>query len=73
MIMRDVKRRDVGIHFLDVMGWRRDQLTAGISRGAVALRLSRNIICNEPRILAAAQRKNPPRIAAGGFQTKKLL
>jgi hypothetical protein len=30
------------------------------------------MICNEPRSLAAAQRKNPPRMAAGGFQAKQI-
>jgi hypothetical protein len=72
MIMRRVKRREVEIHFLDVLGWHRDRQTAGVSRGAVALRLSRDMTCNEPRSLAAAQRKNPPRMAAGGFQAKQI-
>jgi hypothetical protein len=72
MIMRDVKRRDVGIHFLDVLGWHRDQRTADVLRVAVVLRLSRYMTCNEPRSLAAAQRKNPPRMAAGGFQAKQI-
>src|SRR5882757_3671789 len=30
------------------------------------------MICNEPRSLAAAQRKNPPRMDAGGFQAKQI-
>jgi hypothetical protein len=54
------------------MGWRRDRRTADVLRGAVALRLSRDMTCNEPRSLAAAQRKNPPRMAAGGFQAKQI-
>jgi hypothetical protein len=69
-MMRDVARRDGGIDFLEVVEWRRDQRAVGVSRGAVAM--SCDTGRNEPRSLAAAQRKNPPRIAAGGFQAKQI-